>query len=124
MNPKENQWTQMIKASDLVKHVDLSDIPTADYDESVRLSSPTGRKKNIERISKEKSMLNTKLDEAKKEGLHESIKRTGIQKPLKMDVTNDKRHYLHEGHHRLAAQLDINPEVEIPVNISFPKGVK
>jgi hypothetical protein len=53
-------------------------------------------------------------------GMHESIKKIGVQNPV--DIIHDPKHgpMLGEGHHRIASAMDANPNMLIPVTNKEP----
>jgi hypothetical protein len=59
-----------------------------------------------------KSAKEDKWEESK--GMYESIKKIGVQQPV--TIMHGKRApVLHEGHHRIASAMDVNPNMLIPV---------
>jgi hypothetical protein len=49
------------------------------------------------------------------EGLYDSIKEHGVKEPVDIIHHPEKGMMLGEGHHRVAAAMDINPKMKIPV---------
>ena len=127
----EGQFVQMIKARDLLKHVDMNDLPYKNKNEFDALRTKPGGKKSISRIAAEKKILSQKLETAKKPGINpienavrpkstdpslmEDIKRRGVQEALDVGATGPGQMTLWNGHHRLATQMSIDPEGELPV---------
>jgi hypothetical protein len=121
----DHPFEQMIKAKDLLKHVDLNDVPVKSKEQFDALRTKPYGRKSITRIAAEKKLLSGRLPNTKKPGafegargegpsLQESIKNKGVERPL--DVGADKgRMTLWNGHNRLAAQMDLDPEAELPV---------
>ena len=62
-------------------------------------------------------LLKRKLKEAKQRGTYDSIKANGLQEPILIATYawTDDRPAIHQGHHRLAALLDLNPDAPVPV---------
>ena len=63
----------------------------------------------------DKQVMGQKLGESRMTGLYDSIKAEGVKKPVY--VTNNKQfgQTVGDGHHRIAAAHDINPNMLIPV---------
>lgn len=77
-------------------------------------TDPTQRKKD---------MWAEKLDESKsgnREGLHESIAKEGVLEPVKIKHDDGAESHIADGHHRVAAANDINPDMEVPVEHFVP----
>ena len=77
-------------------------------------TDPTQRKKD---------MWSEKLDESKsgnREGLHESIAKEGVLEPVKIKHDDGAESHIADGHHRVAAANDINPDMEVPVEHFVP----
>lgn len=125
---EDGQFHQMVKASDILKHVDLGDaLNTAKSKEEYQSlrTKPHGEKSKelIERETKLTDSLKnfTTLpgryegnDKGQGDSLQESIRKQGIQRPLHISV-DDGRMMLQNGHKRLSSQLAIDPEGEVPV---------
>ena len=64
----------------------------------------------------EQQVMDQKLNEAKSTGLYDSIKNSGVLKPV---YVSRNKHFgdgvLGDGHHRIAAAHDIDPNMLIPV---------
>jgi len=61
-------------------------------------------------------------------GLYKSIQQHGVKEPVTIVTgthhkTGAPIHDLHEGHHRVAAALDINPAMKIPVKYTDVKDL-
>ena len=56
-----------------------------------------------------------KVAAAKKSGLYDSIKDTGVQKPVFLSHSKRFGEMVSDGGHRVAAALDINPSMIVPV---------
>ena len=62
------------------------------------------------------NVMKTKVREAKKSGLYDSIKESGVQTPVGVS-----KHVVHkdplliDGHHRVASAMSINPNMLVPV---------
>ena len=124
-NPFPSPIEQMVKAGDLLKYVDLNDVKANTKEEFDALRTEPYGNKSETRAAKENELLAKKLNTTKKPGgfegargegpsLHESIKVNGIERPLDVGA-HEGRMTLWNGHHRLAAQMDIDPEAEVPV---------
>ena len=125
MEPTESQFVQMVKAKDLLKHVDLNDVPAKTKEQFDALRTKPNGRKSITRIAAEKKLLSKRLPKTQRPGqfegangtgpsLQESIKNKGVERPLDVGA-HEGRMSLWNGHHRLAAQLDLDPEAELPV---------
>jgi hypothetical protein len=63
----------------------------------------------------------------RQKSLYESVKEEGVQKPVELRETlvpsifTPKGHQLLQGHHRVAAAADIDPNMLIPVTHSYTK---
>ena len=125
MKPTESQFVQMVKAKDLLKHVDLNDVPAKTKEQFVALRTKPNGRKSITRIAAEKKLLSKRLPKTQRPGefegangkgpsLQESIKNKGVERPLDVGA-HEGRMALWNGHHRLAAQLDLDPEADLPV---------
>lgn len=63
-----------------------------------------------------RDLVDQKLGESVKSGLLNSIKKQGVQKPVEIyheDGTNEK--WLEDGHHRVIAAHEVNPNMLVPV---------
>jgi ParB-like chromosome segregation protein Spo0J len=67
-------------------------------------------------------MRERKLKESKERKLYDSIAESGVQKPVTLDTMSfneddpsDFEEVIRDGHHRVAAANDINPNMYIPV---------
>ena len=125
---EDGQFHQMVKAKDIAEHVDLNDVSPMKAGGPTRGSS----EKTEQRKSAEAAYLAGALKRAQTPGrnqlrsgesprtdnpsLYDDIKKRGIQEPLHIGVGNNTAS-LWNGHHRLAAQLHIDPEAEVPVKI-------
>jgi len=74
---------------------------------------------DVEDHASPQAMWKAKLTESKESELHEDIKNIGVRTPI--TVTDSPRDgsikpVIRGGHHRLAAAMDINPKMEIPIN--------
>ena len=70
-------------------------------------------------------MWNTKLGESQsgsQEGLHESIAKSGVQTPVGIQHDNNGNMSISDGHHRIAAANNINPNMEIPITNNVPNN--
>jgi len=116
------QRPMFMTASEIVKHANLSDAGNWGDD-----STPVGTKKPADRKRREKNTLQQKLRESKvrtmgrpgdnpNPTLYESIKEEGVKTPVKMMSHHDKSLTLHDGHHRIAAQRNINRKSLIPIS--------
>ena len=125
MEPTESQFVQMVKAKDLLKHVDLNDVPAKTKEQFAAIRTKPNGRKSITRIAAEKKLLSKRLPYTQRPGIYEgangkgpslqeSIKNKGVERPLDV-VAQGGRMALWNGHHRLAAQLDLDPEAELPV---------
>jgi hypothetical protein len=63
-----------------------------------------------------KNVMQRKRREAKKSGLHDSIKEQGVREPVELYRDFRGQHELVNGHHRVAAAMSIDPNMLIPVN--------
>jgi hypothetical protein len=63
----------------------------------------------------DKEVMGRKLKDARSSGLYDSIKASGVSRPVY--VTNNKKfgQTVGDGHHRIAAAHDIDPNMLIPV---------
>jgi ParB-like chromosome segregation protein Spo0J len=63
----------------------------------------------------DKKVMDQKLSESRSSGLYDSIKANGVSKPVY--VSNNKKfgQTVGDGHHRIAAAHNINPNMLIPV---------
>ena len=63
-----------------------------------------------------KSVMAKKLRESKKDGLHDSIRESGVKNPVRI-TTNplNSRTQLEDGHHRVASAMSIDPNMMIPI---------
>lgn len=123
---ESGQFHQLIPAKDILKHIDLNDVPAKSKEEYDALRTEPYKEKNQARISAENKLIASRTEFTKKPGryegnssgqgpsLHESIKSQGVQRPLDVGVNNG-RMTLWNGHGRLSAQLDIDPEADVPV---------
>lgn len=59
-------------------------------------------------------MIKEKLEESKHSGLHEKIRKQGVQKPVKV-FNDDDGQYLWDGHHRVVSAKKINSNMLVPV---------
>jgi len=65
-----------------------------------------------------------KLKESKRGGLYRSIKANGVKKPVELQRNFNRSmftpigHQLNDGHHRIAAAADIDPNMLVPVTHS------
>jgi hypothetical protein len=62
----------------------------------------------------EKQVMDQKLEESKTTGLYDSIKEKGVKNPVYLGRSNTKS-IMSDGHHRVAAAYDIDPNMLIPV---------
>lgn len=128
---EDGQFHQMVKASDILKHVDLGDAlnsaKSKEEYQSLR-TKPHGEKSSelVEREAKLTDSLKnfTTLpgryegnDMGQGDSLQESIKKHGIQRPLHVEV-GEGTMTLRNGHKRLSSQLAIDPEGEVPVKFA------
>ena len=60
-----------------------------------------------------KSAKEDKWPESK--GMHESIKKIGVQQPVEIIHDAKRGPMLGEGHHRIASAMDANPNMLVPV---------
>jgi hypothetical protein len=60
-----------------------------------------------------KSSKEDKWEDSK--GMHESIKKIGVQQPVEIIHDAKKGPMLAEGHHRIASAMDTNPNMLVPV---------
>ena len=125
MEPTEGQFVQMVKAKDLLKHVDMNDVPAKTKEQFDALRTKPNGRKSITRIAAEKNLLSKRLPKTQRPGqfegangegpsLQESIKNKGVERPLAVGA-HEGRMSLWNGHHRLAAQLNLDPEADLPV---------
>ena len=70
MEPIEGQFVQMIKARDLLKHVDMNDVPVKSKAEFDAIRTKPNGKKSITRIAAEKKIKSQKLQTSKKPGVN------------------------------------------------------
>ena len=73
-------------------------------------------------LSKHQPMHDRKMQESKETPLYNSIAEQGVQKPITLDTMSfneddpsDYEEVIRDGHHRVAAANDINPNMYIPV---------
>jgi hypothetical protein len=64
-------------------------------------------------------LMKMKLDNARTSTLHHDIKNHGIQEPVTVDWETNT---LINGHHRVAAANDINPNTIVPIRAIDDKG--
>ena len=125
MNPTESQFgephEQMVATRDLIGHVDFDDLRTPVY-ESEHVTPVEGTTKGPKRVAAEAALLKEKLKEAQRpprpkgKPLIRDIKEKGVQTPLLVRVgTKGKNMTLVQGHHRLAAAHELDPNGEVPV---------
>lgn len=65
--------------------------------------------------NKKRFMWQTKLDESHDEDLYDSIASEGVHEPVTIQNYGKNKTRVLNGHHRIAAAYDINPDMEIPV---------
>ena len=91
---------------------------TEGYDDKYLLlsKSPGIIKQKLEE-SKEKSASGRYFVEEGKDSLHDSIKKEGVHSPVSLRIRK-KDVQINDGHHRLVAAHDIDPNMEVPVRYS------
>ena len=106
MNRSEGQWTQL----DMFRPAkDFNNTSNIDV-EFEHMGNPS---RNKNEIKKEHS--DYKVDAAKKSGLYESIKNTGVQTPIFLSHSKKFGEMVSDGGHRVAAATDINPSMLLPI---------
>lgn len=110
------QLPMFMTGSEIAKHTLLNDAGV--------YYSHNSPEKTEKQKKAEKNMMTTKLRRSKKsheyppeEPLHDSIKREGVKDPVRMKVSHDPEDALRlmNGHHRVAAQRNIDKNRLIPI---------
>lgn len=68
---------------------------------------------DIPEYGTKKDLIAEKLGDNLATGLHDSIKKKGVQEPV--TVLNDDGQHLYDGHHRVVSAYNINPKMLVPV---------
>lgn len=80
-----------------------------------------GEMKDMTEDEGKEALFNLKLAEAKASGLYDAIKAYGVTEPMLIVPESDDEYadysegYIYDGYHRLAAAVDINYEMLVPV---------
>jgi len=98
-NLSHQQLSMFIPAHEIAK-MTLGDRRPGDMSNSVTLA---------------RKLAYTKKDWVGSTGIHESIKESGVQEPVKISHRDGYVPTLTDGHHRIASAMDINPKMLIPV---------
>jgi hypothetical protein len=64
----------------------------------------------------EKTVMDQKLGESRKTGLYDSIKAQGVSTPVYVSNNPKFGQTVGDGHHRIAAAYDIDPNMLLPVD--------
>lgn len=70
-----------------------------------------------DKLEESKQPIQKKIGGPKEESLYDSIKRSGVQQPVTIahDTTGKMGPFIDNGHHRVIAAHNINPNMLIPV---------
>ena len=102
------QWSQLdlYKTAKELRHSTLLDVEGAKVWDAGRTPA----------AQVDKEIMDQKLGESRKTGLYDSVKTEGVKKPVY--VTNNKQfgQTVGDGHHRIAAAYDIDPNMLVPVD--------
>ena len=115
-NLSKAQWhqTEMFKtAKELYGH-ELNDVEA----EHSRLKLQEGIEREDHDMDVKGYVMARKLDETKKNGMYNRIKDRGVEEPVKLGQGHwgvYQRGVVSDGHHRIAAAYDIDPNMLIPV---------
>lgn len=113
LNPR--QLKLFMTAGELMEH------PAGDFDGRSMFDEDDGAAGKLyeSKIGSKKSTHGYRA-ESGEETLYKSIKREGVLKPVNLTFANDDDEVptIDDGHHRVAAAYDINPNMYIPVDYS------
>ena len=132
---EEGQFTQMVKAKDILKNVDLNDVPVKSRDQYLSMQTPPHGEKPAARVEAEDKLMEMRDKHVRLPGRYEgapvggqgqslfdSVKERGVQNPIHVGFGNGQAE-LWNGHNRLAAQMAVDPEAEMPVKfMPFNRG--
>jgi hypothetical protein len=106
MNRSEGQWEQLDMVRPAREFGRTSNIDV----EFEHMGEPSRNKNEIK-----KEHAGHKVAAAKKSGLYDSIKDTGVQTPVFLSHSKKFGEMVSDGGHRVAAASDINPSMLLPV---------